>query len=377
MDTIKKSCGCIPQCVNNDSLFISNLCDGSKLDFSTYKYWTEITVPGMIYVPIEKLDIEQLDAINPTVEIIRKQVIKTPSSVDPNYETKYVTGRKIIIEGLICLSVSYVSTSMDQSVNSFHGKVPFSAYIVVPVNPIPGSTVDALNVNFDIIPCLEDLFIQEFCNRNVSLNATLLLQAIPNVKTCYEEEYEEDSGIDCNKNNNQGCCPQEECECDEFQPTIKGVCPTSKIVSLLNDGTKTWTEFFIPEVLNVPTQKPDIEQILSVTSNLDILCQKVINSPEAVANHEGITLTGKKLIIEAVLRQRIVYVSKTLEQSVHSAHFEVPFSIFIVVPKTTKLTDKFKVFPCIEDIFVCALNERQIFKNTTIFIKVKSLTCPQ
>lgn len=374
MNTINKECNCIPTCVDNSTLFISGICDPSKINFNPYNYWTEIAIPGMVWVPNEKPSIEQLDSVSANVQILRKKVIVTPDSLNViNYEGKLVTGRKLIVEGLICMTVSYVSTNTDQSVHSFHGSLPFSAYIVVPLKPIPNSDKDALLVDFTVVSCLEDIFVQEFCGRNMTLNATLLLQAVPSANAC-NTEYLSDSGLYCaeNKCDIMSCA----CECSEDEVIVKGICPEDKIKGLLTDASRYWTETYVPEVLNVPCYKPNIEQLISVTTKLDILCQKVIRTPIALENQEGTLLTGKKLVVEAILRQKIVYVSSTKEQSVHAVHFDVPFSTYIVVPVTTNLTDKFKLFSCIEDIFACALNERQIFKNVTIFLKAKPIVCP-
>ena len=53
----------------------------------------------------------------------------------------------------------------------------------------------------------------------------------------------------------------------------------------------------------------------------------------AGASREGQILTGWKLIIEGVLDHKIEYVADLPEQSVHSAHFRVPFSTFIILPE--------------------------------------------
>ncbi|MGL5692796.1 MAG: DUF3794 domain-containing protein, partial [Peptostreptococcaceae bacterium] len=120
-------------------------------------------------------------------------------------------------------------------------------------------------------------------------------------------------------------------------------------------------------------QKPDIETISSVYSCVDIISQRVVKTPvlanPTLTNWEGTLLTGKKLIIEGILKQKVVYTAAVDEQSMHSAHFAIPFSVFIIVDGDTSLSQQFKLDTCIEDIFTCRLSERSVFKNTTIFIK--------
>lgn len=365
---INKNCSCNQNClpkthcpscaepVDNDFITFSGLCDSKNFDLSTYNNWTELTINGSVVVPEVKPSIEQVEGINAKIEIIRSKVIKTPVSDGENYEGKKVTGFKLIIEGLICISVSYVSKKIDQSLHSFHGKIPFSAFIVLPPDT-------KIKDSFHVSACIEDIIVKQVCDRKVNLTTTFVLQAIPLKDTDGEACFE-----DCDMISKE----KPTCECD-FTPEIKGLC-TPKDVDLKDE--KRWTEIFIPEILNVPCYKPPVEQILSVSSKVQIFCQKVIETPIPPDNNEGLSLTGKKLVIEGMLRQKIVYVAKNESQSVHAVHFDVPISTFIVLAATDELTDKFKVFPCIEDIFVCTLNDKQIFKNTTLFIKATKLECP-
>jgi hypothetical protein len=182
------------------------------------------------------------------------------------------------------------------------------------------------------------------------------------------------------------CDHDDKCDCkDQDQVIIKGVCPRKKIEEMLDEKDRLWTQLFLPEILCIPEQKPDIEQLLSVTVVTDIISQRVIKTPvlkihgedTPIENNEGIVTTGRKLVLEGVLRQKITYVADVESQSVHAAHFDLPFSAFIILPPKTKLSTKFDVTVCIEDIFVCILNSRQIFKNVTIFIKAEPLDCAE
>ncbi|UWD50445.1 DUF3794 domain-containing protein [Clostridioides difficile] len=169
-----------------------------------------------------------------------------------------------------------------------------------------------------------------------------------------------------------------------------GVYPELKIEKALQcyEDTDKWTEFFVPEIVDIPSQKPDIEDIVEVHSCVDIISQRVIKTPlvngytpvgqspiagEDISNGECTNLTGRKLIIEGILKQKIIYTAAVDEQSIHSAHFNIPFSVFIIIDKDTPLYQQFKITSYIEDIYACALSERSVFKNTTIFIKASKL----
>lgn len=165
-----------------------------------------------------------------------------------------------------------------------------------------------------------------------------------------------------------------------------GLYPESKYKSILTcpNTTDAWVQFFIPKVVDIPAQKPDMEEIISVQSSVQIISRRVIKTPTVtgytnaagvfvpgneIDNAEGTRLTGRKLIVEGLLHQKVIYTADVPQQSVHSAHFSIPFSVFIVVAGDTPLIQQVDVTAAIEDIFVCQLSARSIFTNTTIFIK--------
>lgn len=179
------------------------------------------------------------------------------------------------------------------------------------------------------------------------------------------------------------------CINDEYVNTT-GTYPANKMASVLTSPVTTnmWTEFFLPEIIDIPEVKPDMEGIVEVSSCIEIMSQRVIKTPivngyrtdtgvtvpgETISNSEGTNLTGRKLIIEGLLTQKVIYTAAVDEQSIHSAHFSMPFSTFIIVPADTTLNQKFRITPYIEDIYACRLSERSVFKNTTIFIKASKI----
>lgn len=179
------------------------------------------------------------------------------------------------------------------------------------------------------------------------------------------------------------------CINDEYVNTM-GAYPANKMSSVLTSpvATNMWTEFFLPEIVDIPDVKPNMEGIIEVRSCIEILSQRVVKTPAVVGydaadgtfipgytigNNECTNLTGRKLVIEGLLTQKVIYTAEVAEQSVHSAHFSIPFSTFIIIEPNTPLSQRFKVTPYIEDIYVCRLSERSVFKNTTIFIKASKI----
>lgn len=167
-----------------------------------------------------------------------------------------------------------------------------------------------------------------------------------------------------------------------------GVISADKLASLLTSNLDNkWVQFYVPEVIDIPIQKPDIEDIVSVTSSIDIISQRVVKTPvvtgyttstgttitgSTITNAEGTKLTGRKLIITGVLNQKVIYTALVPEQSLHSASYSIPFSVYIIVDANTPLSQRFRVCSYIEDIWAIRLSERSIFKNTTIFINANA-----
>ena len=360
-------------CVDEGGIFLQDFEEGVET-FILKDVWTELTINGVVAVPIQKPSIEQVDSINATVQIISKRVVVTPAVYDntgvvidtvKNEEGKITTGRKLVIEGLVCTNVSYVSLNRDQSVHSYHGQIPFSAFIVLPEDA-------DITANYEVFAVVEDILVKQVCDRTVNMTAVVILTAEKTSKTdCYKSYYE-NSGIDCSST--VSSCAQNQCFTE--QPVIKGVASTIQVENLITDSQETlWTEVSVPELLTIPICKPDVMQILTVTSNVEVMCQSVITTPTLPTNYEGLQLTGLKLLVHAVLRQRITYISTTDCRSVHSAHFDVPVSVYIVLPNGTSPLSKYKIRTCIEDLYACALNERQVFKNTTLFVKAEPIAC--
>lgn len=170
----------------------------------------------------------------------------------------------------------------------------------------------------------------------------------------------------------QNCCQE-----DDIVNTV-GVCNKIQLDNLLqhDDGNK-WTEFFIPEIVDLPLNKPNVEGIDTIYSGIQIVSQRVIKTPAPTdlnqENWEGTKLTGRKLVVEGMLKQKILYTANREQQPLHSVNFIKPFSVFIVIEANTPLSQQFKIDACIEDVYTCKLTTRSIFKNTTVFIKASKI----
>lgn len=180
------------------------------------------------------------------------------------------------------------------------------------------------------------------------------------------------------------------CSCESGLIDVIGLCVPADTTEVISN-TPYWKQMHITESLQVPAQKPSIEVINSVDVWVNILRKQVIKTPRsyddtgatpvALPNLEGKLLSGRKLIIEGQLCQKVVYTALETSQPLHSAHFYVPFSSFIVVPEEITFTDtngntvtedsydvNFEVNSCVEDVSVCAIDERHILKQVTLML---------
>lgn len=130
---------------------------------------------------------------------------------------------------------------------------------------------------------------------------------------------------------------------------------------------ESFKQLTVQENLTIPAAKPDIEQIIRVMAEASITSTKIIETPIG-KSIEGQILTGRKIIIEGMLNQKIEYVADEPTQSVHAAHFKIPFSTFIVLPENFDVGTVVTIVPYIEDIFAKQLDKRNIFKNVTFLL---------
>jgi hypothetical protein len=128
----------------------------------------------------------------------------------------------------------------------------------------------------------------------------------------------------------------------------------------------------VSERLELPEEKPDIEQIIKIIAQVEITSTRVIRTPVG-QSLEGQILSGFKLIVEGEVIQKIEYVADECSQAVHAAHFETPFTTFIVLPASYCIGAPVPVTPYMEDISIELVDKRSIFKNITILYKRFSL----
>ncbi|MPQ42424.1 DUF3794 domain-containing protein [Clostridium tarantellae] len=146
------------------------------------------------------------------------------------------------------------------------------------------------------------------------------------------------------------------------------------------NANSAWTQISIADIFNLECDKHNIESIEKVYINVSITHTKIIETPKSPnINSEGMTLTGKKLLIDGYVCVKIVYTSLTKVQSIHTVKFNIPFCTYIVIEENADIfNDIYCIESCVEDVFLSLIDCRTIFQNITLFLFAhkETLNCP-
>lgn len=116
------------------------------------------------------------------------------------------------------------------------------------------------------------------------------------------------------------------------------------------------------DTVSIPCQKPSIESINEIKVSICINEYRLIN-----------TILGPKIIICGTKKIKIIYTALNCEQSIHSAHWEIPFYEFVLIEDFCFDECEIglnSIFIGIEDVDINYYNER------CIEIAVLFIICP-
>lgn len=383
---INKSCNC------DFNLKSFGLCDSKRITINgsdrTVLNWSEISVPEILCVPDAKPDIENLDQIYATAELTSVKLIETPFA----YKTLNVLASATLVDSLqdIITQIGALEAPINALLTPGTGVIPLLLTAInaaFPLVPVPSYVTESINGLNSALFNLTNYVATVDLTGNV-LSSTLCT-ATKRISSLLEE----------------------------LSTALQGVVDslTTFVLSLVPASDPLYTITLQAVIDAINPILGSVDTILALVTNL-------ITSIGPVAyittsqNEEGTCLSGRKLIVEGFLNQKVVYTGDVGVQSVHSAHYSVPFSVFIVVyPKFENLNyesnvlvtildedgnpaqetingigitcanenpelvpdlcEEFCVEAYIEDIFATALDPRTIFKNVTLFFLAKPSLC--
>lgn len=374
-------------------------CDVSRLNINGSNVadlnWTEISVPEILCIPEQKPDIEAIDQVYANIVLDNVKLIETPFAYKKYVLFSFynsVAGLETSLSGLVATLTADVTALL----------TPLQTTLLTTLNTLE----TALN-GLVAIPGVPELIV--VVNGFETTITTLIASintAIAAVNTASANVL---AAIAATPFSAELICTAIQALIDSLNAlntlvnSIIGI--LTNMVNTLNDAATTAINLLINTTL-----PPLIDAVTSsIVAILDVLvpidCENSC-AFELIGNAEGTCLSGRKLIIEGTLKQKVVYTAEVDVQSVHSAHYEVPFIAFIIPyakfeglnyqeniqvydPVTdgpifidgyicneqfginVDLCEEFNVEKCIEDIYVYALDKRRVFKNVTVFLKAK------
>lgn len=356
--------------------------------------WSEISVPEILPIPYQKPDIETLDQVYVNAELTSVKLIETPfayktySVLTTEEQRTAATGLLTPLNTIITTTWPAIYTPAVPPANPT-GLLGILLYTTIPAAFLPSTPPPAVNSAIDGV-------------NNAALNVDTAVNAL------------DDAITNLNSVLALGDNLTTSLLCSALKDLLKAL---QNLITALNALLAALASLIaiLPQAVAIAILIPynaivdAIDALLetinsSVTAITDFLATLITAYVEIISNEEGTCLTGRKLVIEGFLKQKVVYTANVSSQSVHSAHFTVPFSAFVipyanfegltymenveVEPGVFKnvfayygcdanltlqpiLCEEFSVEVFIEDIFAYALDDRTVFKNTTLFFLAK------
>lgn len=245
-------------------------------------------------VKTEELKLEEVVGEG-TSQIVVSDMLTLPEAKPPiaavvDYVAKEVINKvtvfpgKVVVDGVIQLSVVYEAAVPYQTVHVFHGEVPFSTFVEIP-GVEPGMTIDAKLVTehftFEIRPD----------GRGVVARGVIMLfvRATKSTVVCAVVDITGYPGAQITKE-------------------------LIRAETILGEGT---AQSVIREILMVPEQKPPISSILDHVASIQVT---------------STTVLPNKVIVNGTIHLRTIYEARVPTQCVHVVHHTIPFERFVEVP---------------------------------------------
>lgn len=143
------------------------------------------------------------------------------------------------------------------------------------------------------------------------------------------------------------------------QNSICCMCETDEVTADIQFDTSCFKQILLNSSFKVPEMKPPIEEIDSTVTDVQIVKFYSVKTCRGTSK-EGQKLTGHKLIVHGLLKCVIEYTANIKEQSVHSVHYDIPFSTYIVLKNNFDEDDTVELTPVIEDSNAIKIGEKDI-----------------
>lgn len=170
------SCGpCIPNTATATAMYVlpdnsigtRNFISNTLQLVIGVKCFKQIMLDKYLIIPMSKPDVEEINDVTATVEIYDSYPIGTP--VGTSNEGQILTGNKLVINGVVNVMVNYTALVTTQSVHAAQYSIPFSSFIVLPVDYSNNCPVGVTGI-------IENIYHQLNGTREIYINIAMLLR---------------------------------------------------------------------------------------------------------------------------------------------------------------------------------------------------------
>jgi|GEM_PF-1454250 len=133
------------------------------------KYYKEIILNGNLVIPPQKPPKEHI------VKVTHQIILKDVEVLTVTLPDGTVAGNKIIVAGIVSLSVQYVADVPDQKVHHVHYDLPFTGIILADCGELIPTADPIFPNNFVVHICVEKVRLTQIDNRTLSKEIVLML----------------------------------------------------------------------------------------------------------------------------------------------------------------------------------------------------------
>lgn len=407
-----KGCGC------DFNVRTIGVSDVSNVTFAgndrTALNWTEISVPEILCVPQQKPNIENLDQVYVNVELDSVNLIETPFAYRRYVLFSFFEAASGITSAILTPLITAINTTVAAVIAPLNTITPLlntllttlGTLVAVPGVPALITTVQGMVTTVNTLITSINTATTAVANAASNLIAAIIAVPFsPDLICAALQALIEALNTLTTVINSIDTILTTMLNTLTAAAAAIGNAAVTTAVGLVTTALTTLIDTTLPPLVAAV--------IAAINAVLDILAPVDCTQAYAIAiipNAEGTCLSGRKLIIEGTLKQKVVYTAEVETQSVHSAHYEIPFSAFIIpyanfegltyqegievydptnptVPLVINgfivgsnqviepdLCEEFNIDTYIEDVFIYALDPRTIFKNVTVFLRARVAT---
>ncbi|MGL5329461.1 MAG: hypothetical protein ACRDD7_09335 [Peptostreptococcaceae bacterium] len=124
-------------------------------------------------------------------------------------------------------------------------------------------------------------------------------------------------------------------------------------------------------VIKIDSKKPEIKDIISLKSNINIIQHKIINTHKLKEkNFNALYLTGKTMILGGTVSGKIIYSTSNDEESLYSTDFNILFDLIISLDENISIKQAFEIEGFIKDQNIVVISNRECEIQTYMCIKI-------